>query len=54
VEAIEIEITGKSVNNAESARATSVERFERKFAILPRNIGFAYTLLRQVCRPDRE
>jgi hypothetical protein len=31
-----------------------VERFERKFAILPRNIGFAYTLLRQVCRPDRE
>ncbi len=31
-----------------------MERFERKFAILPRNIGFAYTLLRQVCRPDRE
>ena len=31
-----------------------MERFERKFAVLPRNIGFAYTLLRQVCRPDRE
>jgi hypothetical protein len=30
------------------------ERFERKFYIIPRNIGFAYTLLRQVCRPDRE
>jgi hypothetical protein len=30
------------------------QRFERKFYIIPRNIGFAYTLLRQVCRPDRE
>lgn len=30
------------------------QRFERKFYVLPRNIGFAYTLLRQVCRPDRE
>jgi len=29
-------------------------RFEKKFYILPRNIGFAYTLLRQVCRPDME
>lgn len=29
-------------------------RFERKFAVLPANIGFAYTMLRQVCRPDRE
>jgi hypothetical protein len=29
-------------------------RFERKFTILPANIGLAYTLLRQVCRPDRE
>jgi hypothetical protein len=34
--------------------ATPLQRFERKFAVLPRNIGFAYTLLRQVCRPDRE
>jgi hypothetical protein len=31
-----------------------VERFERKFYILPAKTGFAYTLLRQVCRPDRE
>jgi hypothetical protein len=30
------------------------QRFERKFAILPAKIGLAYTLLRQVCRPDRE
>lgn len=29
-------------------------RFERKFFVLPKNIGFAYTLLRQICRPDRE
>lgn len=29
-------------------------RFERKFAILPRNIGFALAFLRQVCRPDKE
>jgi hypothetical protein len=31
-----------------------VQRFERKFIILPANIGFAYTMLRQVCRPDKE
>ncbi len=31
-----------------------VQRFERKFSILPRNIGFAHSLLRQVCRPDKE
>jgi hypothetical protein len=30
------------------------ERFERKFYIIPRNVGFAYNLLRQFCRPDRE
>ncbi|MGD9143600.1 MAG: VTC domain-containing protein [Dehalococcoidia bacterium] len=27
-------------------------RFERKFAILPRDIGLAMAFLRQVCRPD--
>ena len=27
---------------------------ERKFFVLPKNIGFAYNLLRQVCRPDSE
>ncbi len=30
------------------------QRFERKFYIIPRNTGFAYHLLRQVCRPDAE
>ncbi|HEY95427.1 MAG TPA: VTC domain-containing protein [Dehalococcoidia bacterium] len=30
-----------------------VQRFERKFFILPKNIGFAYSLLRQFCRPDK-
>ncbi len=30
------------------------QRFERKFFVVPRNIGFAYALLRQVCRPDSE
>ncbi|MCX7911641.1 MAG: VTC domain-containing protein [Dehalococcoidales bacterium] len=30
------------------------ERFERKFYIVPENIGFAHSLLRQFCRPDRE
>ncbi len=28
------------------------QRIERKFYILPRNIGFAYALLRQFCRPE--
>ena len=34
--------------------APPTQRFERKFFILPKNIGFAYTLLRQICRPDSE
>ena len=34
------------------SRAT--RRFERKFSILPRNIGFGIAFLRQVCRPDGE
>jgi hypothetical protein len=33
---------------------TPGQRFERKFYIIPRNTGFAYTLLRQVCLPDPE
>ena len=28
------------------------QRFERKFAVLPTNIGLAYSFLRQICRPD--
>lgn len=30
------------------------ERIERKFFVLPRNIDFARTLLRQLCTPDRD
>jgi len=30
------------------------QRFERKFFILPENLGFAYPLLWQACRPDKE
>lgn len=33
---------------------TTMERFERKFAVRPRNLGFATAMLRQVCRRDRE
>ena len=29
-------------------------RFERKFTVLPRNLGFAHAFLQQVCRPDAE
>jgi hypothetical protein len=32
----------------------SLQRIERKFFVLPKNIGYAYNLLRLVCRPDRE
>jgi hypothetical protein len=30
------------------------QRFERKFAIRPTDIGMTYAFLKQVCRPDRE
>ena len=30
------------------------QRFERKFFISPKNVGFAWALLRQFCRPDKE
>jgi len=36
------------------ANGKPTQRFERKFFVLPKNTGFAYTLLRQVCRPDSE
>jgi hypothetical protein len=41
----------ETVNHSETS---PVQRFERKFFILPKNIGFAYSLLRQFCRPDKE
>jgi len=42
------------VNETTASAVPPTQRFERKFFILPRNLGFAYTLLRQICRPDRE
>ena len=32
----------------------STQRFEQKFFVLPRNVGFTYALLRQFCRLDNE
>ncbi|MFC2072349.1 VTC domain-containing protein [Chloroflexota bacterium] len=42
------------MDKATAETAQPAQRFERKFFILPKNIGFAYTLLRHVCRPDSE
>jgi hypothetical protein len=33
---------------------TLPERFERKYYLMPREVGFAYGLLRQICLPARE
>lgn len=53
------ETTIGSVGKLYSGRATvskaePVQRFERKFFILPQNIGLAYALLRQFCRLDSQ
>ncbi len=51
-------MTARQTASTEGQAGTSVgqgiRRIERKFFIRPGNIGFAYTLLRQICRPDRE
>lgn len=44
----------KSKEVTDPERTSPVQRFERKFFILPKNIGFAYSLLRQICRSDKE
>jgi hypothetical protein len=49
-----METTGTPEKKAKTAGSGPVPRFERKFTILPANIGLAYTMLRQVCLPDRE
>jgi hypothetical protein len=52
---MEIEqVTKAYVDKATPTGAQTTERFERKFFVLPKNIGFAYTLLRQICRPDSQ
>ena len=47
-------VASAQMNETAPAGVQLMPRFERKFFVLPRNIGFAYTLLRQVCRPDSE
>lgn len=51
-----LKILRKKQNKEDETRPVNspVERFERKFFILPKNIGFAYSLLQQFCRPDKD
>ena len=54
---MEKEVNPAAIVNVHQASAdtTQVEqRIERKFFVLPRNIGLAYALLRQFCRLDSE
>ncbi len=44
----------KRTNETVPVGTQSKPRFERKFFILPKHIGFAYTTLRQVCHADSE
>jgi len=53
-EVTEIEAANKPADKTKPGTAKPAPRFERKFFIVPRNIGFAYTFLRQICRPDKE
>lgn len=48
------QVDGLRVNEAMPGAPAPTQRFERKFFVSPRNIGLAYALLRQVCRPDSE
>jgi len=43
-----------TVHQAAADTEQPVSRIERKFFVVPRNVGFAYALLRQFCRPDAE
>ena len=53
-EVTQIEETNTSVAEKTVSTTPLIQRFERKFFVLPKNIGFAYTLLRQICRFDKE
>ena len=44
----------KHVHVSTSADIGIIQRIERKFFILPRNLGFARTIMNEVCRPDRQ
>jgi len=42
----------KHLHISTSADIGIIQRIERKFFILPRNLGFASTIINEVCRPD--
>jgi hypothetical protein len=46
-------MTVRLFNALDNATCTT-QRIERKFYVTPRQVGIAYGLLRQVCRPDGE
>jgi len=48
------EIAGVQVHKVTTNTAQTPRRLERKFFVLPPNIGLAYALLRQFCRLDKE
>jgi len=48
------QVTDFHISEATPDAYVPTQRFERKFFVPPRNIGLAYALLRQVCRPDNE
>jgi hypothetical protein len=54
MEVTDIAIADQKRINPGHRKAVPVQRFERKFTVQPRNTGFAYSMLRQVCRPDRD
>jgi hypothetical protein len=43
-----------NLHEVTTGKTQQLQRIERKFFVLPRNIDFARTLLRQVCAPDRD
>ena len=45
---------GTDIKQVTADTAMPTQRLEQKFFVPPGNIGFACTLLRQVCRPDSE
>jgi len=47
-------VANARMNETAPAGVQPASRFERKFFVLPKNIGFAYAVLRQVCRPDSQ
>ena len=46
--------SGRHLDVSASADIKIVQRIERKFFILPRNLGFTRALMNDVCRPDRQ